>query len=189
MVDHSKRGLLGLMAAGAALSVIKPVDALAALPATRTTRPEAKALAFHNLHTGERLKAVFWEKGRYISDALGGFNRILRDHRTGEVHAIDPALFDILHVLQKRMEHAGAINIISGYRSGRSNEMLRGNGGGGVAKKSFHLQGKAIDIAMPGKDLKNLYKAALSLRQGGVGLYTGSGFVHVDTGPVRTWGA
>lgn len=187
MPDQGKRGLLGLMAAGAALSVIKPASALASLPDGRKAVGH-KALSLHNLHTGERLKAVFWEKGRYITDAVSAFNKILRDHRTGEVHTMDPELYHLLATLQTKVEYNGTVDIISGYRSSKSNEMLRSNSGG-VAKKSFHLQGKAIDIAMPGKDLKHVYKAALTMRRGGVGLYTGSGFVHVDTGPVRTWGA
>ena len=110
----------------------------------------------------------------------------LRDHRTGDVHPIDPQLLDLLTHLQQSVDSARAFEVISGYRSPKTNAMLASNSGG-VARKSLHMQGMAIDIRLPGKRLKDLRAAALSLEAGGVGYYPSSDFVHVATGRVRSW--
>lgn len=146
----------------------------------------SKKLSFHNLHTGENLRAEFWAEGKFIPEALGEINRVLRDHRTNEISAIDPALLDLLHALQRKIETKETFHVISGYRSPASNAKLRTHSGG-VATHSLHMSGKAIDIALPGCKLTDLRRAALSLRAGGVGYYPASGFVHVDTGHVRHW--
>lgn len=146
----------------------------------------SKKLSFHNLHTGENLRTEFWAEGKFIPEALGEINRVLRDHRTNEISAIDPALLDLLHALQRKIETKETFHVISGYRSPASNAQLRAHSGG-VATRSLHMSGKAIDIALPGCKLADLRRAALSLRAGGVGYYPASGFVHVDTGRVRQW--
>jgi len=177
-----RRSLLsaGLGLAGAALL---PSAAQAAL-----TRPSGeRALAFHHTHTGETLKTVFWADGGYVAEGLRDLNRLLRDFRTGDVHSIDPALFNLLHRAQTLTGGAGKrFEIISGFRSHKTNEMLRGQSAG-VAKKSLHQQGKAIDVRLPGVDLAHLRKAALALKGGGVGYYPEPQFVHMDTGRVRFW--
>ncbi|MGD2119473.1 MAG: DUF882 domain-containing protein [Chromatiales bacterium] len=174
----SRRRFLGLCAGGVAGMMLKP--SYAAIQA------EEKAINLHNLHTGESLKQVYWAEGQYQQDALAQINKLLRDHRTGEIQPIDPQLLDVLHNLHENMDGKQAFHIISGYRSPKTNSMLRGNSNG-VAKKSLHMQGKAIDLRLPGSDLKQLHKAARSLRAGGVGYYAKSGFIHVDTGRVRYW--
>ncbi len=146
----------------------------------------SKKLSFHNLHTGENLRTEFWAEGKFIPEALGEINRVLRDHRTNEISAIDPALLDLLHALQRKIETKETFHVISGYRSPASNAQLRAHSGG-VATRSLHMSGKAIDIALPGCKLADLRRAALSLRAGGVGYYPASGFVHVDIGRVRQW--
>ncbi len=146
----------------------------------------AKTLSFHNLHTGENLRTEFWAEGQFIPEALGQINRVLRDHRTNEISTIDPTLLDLLHALQRKIETQETFHVISGYRSPASNAKLRAQSGG-VANRSLHMSGKAIDIALPGTRLTDLRRAALSLRAGGVGYYPASGFVHVDTGRVRQW--
>ncbi len=146
----------------------------------------SKTLSLHNLHTGESLRTEFWAKGQFIPDALGQINRVLRDHRTNEIRPIDPELLDLLYALQRRIETRETFQVISGYRSPASNAKLRARSGG-VATRSLHMQGKAIDIALPGCKLPDLRRAALGLRAGGVGYYPASGFVHVDTGRVRQW--
>jgi uncharacterized protein YcbK (DUF882 family) len=146
----------------------------------------SKKLSFHNLHTGEKLQSEFWAEGKFIPEALGQINRVLRDHRTNEISAIDPALLGLLHALQRKTGTQEAFHVISGYRSPASNAKLRAQSGG-VASRSLHMDGKAIDIALPGCRLSDLRRAALSLRAGGVGYYPASGFVHVDTGRVRQW--
>ncbi len=152
---------------------------------TPRTEPE-RSIAFQNLHTGEKLKTVYWAKGDYITDSLKDIERILRDHRTGDKHAIDPHLLDILTAVQLKTGTNKPFQIISGYRSPKTNKLLNSTTSG-VAKKSLHMQGKAVDIRIPGYDLHQLRRVALSLKAGGVGYYPKSNFVHLDTGRVRHW--
>lgn len=148
--------------------------------------PTERRLAFLNLHTGEKLSATYWAQGDYIPDELAAINKILRDHRNNEIAAIDSQLLDMLYVLQNHVEKVAPYHIISGYRSPQTNKLLR-NKSTGVAKRSLHMQGKAVDIRLPGVELKHLQQAALSLRAGGVGYYPKSQFIHVDTGRPRFW--
>ncbi len=151
----------------------------------KTAQPAARALSFYNLHTGERLKTVYWEKGRYIPAALDEINYILRDFRQNEIKPIDRNLLDLLVILRERLHSNENYEVISGYRSPVTNAMLRA-GSEGVASHSLHIDGRAIDIRVPGRSLGVVRAAALSMRQGGVGYYPGR-FVHVDTGRVRWW--
>jgi uncharacterized protein YcbK (DUF882 family) len=148
--------------------------------------PERK-LSLINLHTGEQLTATYWAEGEYQTSELKAINHILRDHRTGDVHRIDNELLDLLNILHRKMGGKQAFDVISGYRSPETNAALRQKSSG-VAKKSFHMAGKAIDIRLPGCQLSELHKAALDCKIGGVGYYPESDFIHVDTGPVRRWG-
>lgn len=177
--DVSRRAFLGCGIAAAAIFTAGPAWAAIAKQPVRT-------LGFHNTHTGESLKTIYWEQGVYIPEALDEINVVLRDHRTGDVHPIDPKLLDLLTHLQQSADSAGAFEVISGYRSPKTNAALASNGNG-VAKKSLHMQGMAIDIRLPGKRLNDLRAAALSLKAGGVGYYPRSDFIHVDTGRVRSW--
>jgi len=176
----SRRRLLGWsLAAGSALLI----------PGTRAASAAsapARQLAFHCLHTGASVSAIYWEGGRYLADGLAEIDYVLRDFRTGEVRGIDPELLDLLHRLRVAMECNRPIDVISGYRSPETNAMLarRSNG---VAKNSYHVKGMAIDLRLPDRNLKDLRTAALALAGGGVGYYPKSDFVHMDTGPVRTW--
>ena len=181
----TRRGFLKRVAAAGALGAIGS-KAFAALPGPVTTPAPVRELGFLNLHTGEKLRVPYWENGRYLQDALAEINHVLRDHRANAVHAIDTALLDLLARLQKTVGNSRAFEVISGYRAPSSNEMLRARSSG-VAQGSMHLQGKAIDIRLPGSDLLTLHKAAVSLKGGGVGLYRGSNFIHVDTGRGRYW--
>ena len=147
---------------------------------------EPRRAVLDNLHTGERFNEVYYANGSYLPDALAEATRVMRDWRTGDEHFIDPTLFDALNAIRGRVESRAPFQIISGYRSPRTNAMLRGQGHG-VAENSQHLLGKAIDIRIEGVDLRNLKNAALDLGAGGVGYYPSSNFVHVDTGRVRQW--
>ncbi|MES9901207.1 MAG: DUF882 domain-containing protein [Sedimenticola sp.] len=147
--------------------------------------PERR-LSFHHTHTGEKLKVTYWAAGEYLSDGLGEINHLLRDHRTDDTHPIDPELLNLLHHLQQQLDTWRPFHIISGYRSPKTNNMLRSRSSG-VAKQSLHMKGKAIDIRLPGHDLRQLQRAAKAQKAGGVGLYSGSNFVHLDTGRVRYW--
>jgi uncharacterized protein YcbK (DUF882 family) len=149
---------------------------------------DVRSLAFDNLHTGERLVTEYWAQGEYIPDALAQVNHVLRDFRSGEVHTIAPQLLDLLAMLHGRLETSAPFSVISGYRSPATNAMLRGeNEHSGVASKSLHMQGMAIDIRVTGRPLAGLRDIALAAQAGGVGYYPASDFVHVDVGRVRRW--
>ena len=175
----SRRRFLQLSAGAAAGLLIAPAHA-------GLTRHGQRALSLRNLHTGEKLTRTYWADGQYLEEPLADLNHLLRDYRTDEMHPMDPQLFDVLHRLQQKVGSKRSFEIISGYRSPKTNAMLRSNSSG-VAKKSLHMQGKAMDIRLPGQELAQLRKAALSLRAGGVGYYPKSNFLHVDTGRVRYW--
>ncbi len=145
-----------------------------------------RSVALDNLHTGEKIEAVYWEDGDYIPDVLDAVNIQLRDYRTGDVYPIHPQLLDLLDDLNSLTGTQGKFEVISGYRSAATNALLRERSEE-VAKHSFHMSGMAIDIRLPDVDLARLHAAALSLGRGGVGYYPYSNFVHVDVGPVRTW--
>lgn len=158
-----------------------------AVPRFAWAAAPARKLSLYHLHTGETLRLTYAEHGKIIPAAMHELNHFLRDWRTGNAHPIDPALLDQLYALQQKVETPGAYHVICGYRSPKTNDMLHAKSDG-VASHSLHLEGRAIDISLPGKDLAHLRKAALSLRAGGVGYYPGSGFIHLDTGRVRSWG-
>ena len=149
-------------------------------------RPAVKSLAFHNLHTGERVEAAYWRAGSYVVEARAEIDTVLRDFRTGDIAPIDPRLLDLLHALRQRLDTDAPFHVISGYRSPATNAALAAKSGG-VAKKSLHMQGMAIDIRLPGRDLKAVWREARGMRRGGVGLYAKSDFVHLDVGRVRYW--
>jgi uncharacterized protein YcbK (DUF882 family) len=144
-------------------------------------------LRLYHTHTGERIDIVYRIGDHYLPEAEDKLDHFLRDHRTGDVKHYDPHVFDILSDVAAAVGHRnGEIDIICGYRTPWSNEFLRARSAG-VAKNSQHMQAHAIDIRIPGVDTLKLRDAALALGRGGVGYYPRSGFVHVDTGRVRTW--
>ncbi|WP_337188833.1 DUF882 domain-containing protein [Phenylobacterium sp.] len=147
---------------------------------------EPRRAVLHNLHTGDAFNDVYYANGSYLPDALAAANRVMRDWRTGDEHFIDPGLFDALHAIQSKLETPRPFQIISGYRSPRTNAMLAGRSKG-VATNSQHTLGKAIDVRLQGVELSRLRDAALAVGAGGVGFYPVSDFVHVDTGRVRQW--
>ena len=148
--------------------------------------PPDRDLSFYNIHTGESAAVEYCQSGCLVPPSLEKINHLLRDHRTGEVKEIDVRLLDLLHGLARKAGADRPYHVISGYRSPRTNALLRANGRG-VAERSQHLLGRAVDIRVPGLKLQDLYRAAVSLRGGGVGIYPESDFVHVDIGRVRTW--
>ncbi len=174
------RHSLGLAAVGAA-----PKLALASAPGAMGL---AKELAFNHTHTRERLSLVYALGPQYLSDSLGQLNHFLRDHYSGTVGQMDPLLFDQLHHVRTLLGARMPFEVISGYRCPETNDRLRNTRGGGVAKRSMHMEGRAIDVRLPGVPLAELRDAALSLQAGGVGYYPAEQFVHLDTGRVRHWG-
>jgi uncharacterized protein YcbK (DUF882 family) len=176
----SRRGFLTSLA-GAAMTLAAPgVIASVAAPV------RDRELSFYNTHTGEKLSATFWSDGSYLDDGIEQISWLLRDHRANSASPIDPKLLDLLYQLQTKVEHQGEFHVISGYRSPATNDMLSKRSSG-VAKRSYHMLGQAIDIRLPGFDTRQLHKAAKSLKGGGVGYYARSDFVHIDVGRVRYW--
>ena len=174
-----RRAVLRLGIAGLAGLVSSP--ALAALGT-----PPARTLSLHNLHTGETIRTTFWADGAFQPAALRDIDFVLRDFRTGDVTEIDRELLVVLHDLARLTDTKTPFEVISGYRSPKTNAALA-NSSTGVAKKSLHMQGMAIDVRLPGLRLRHLRDAAKELKAGGVGYYPKSNFVHLDTGRVRYW--
>ena len=151
-------------------------------------KTDARALSFFHTHTGKRLEVVYWRNGRYDASALRKVNHFLSDFRTGDIVEIDPQLLDIIYDVRASLGSDATYQVISAYRSPKTNEMLRSRSKKtGVARKSQHLLGKAIDVRLEGVPTVELRDAAIRLQRGGVGYYEGSDFVHMDTGRVRRW--
>lgn len=144
-----------------------------------------KSLRFYNTHTLETVNTTFFDGG-FSTDGLAAINHILRDHRTGDVTEMDTELLFLLHDVQAKLGTHEPFHIISGYRSPQSNALLRSQSNG-VAKHSYHMQGMAIDVRLPGMDTYAIRTAAKEMERGGVGYYAESDFTHMDTGPVRSW--
>ncbi|MEM6811770.1 MAG: DUF882 domain-containing protein [Pseudomonadota bacterium] len=148
----------------------------------------ARRLSFRNTHTGESFSGVYRVGDKYLPDAFSQINTVLRDFRTNQVFPMDPQLLDYLYTVHKMTGEQKPFQIISGYRSPKTNNMLRGRSKkSGVAKKSFHMKGQAIDFRMEGFSTSRLRNIAVALKAGGVGYYPKSNFLHIDTGNVRSW--
>jgi uncharacterized protein YcbK (DUF882 family) len=145
-----------------------------------------KRVALLNLHTDERLDIEYLRNGAYVPEALSAIEVLLRDFRTGDRHAIDPALMDYLVQVAHAVGVDPAFSVISGYRSPLTNARLHEQSAG-VARHSLHMEGRAIDVRIIGVDCADLAARALDLKRGGVGYYRASNFVHLDTGAFRTW--
>ncbi|MEW5909108.1 MAG: DUF882 domain-containing protein [Thermodesulfobacteriota bacterium] len=162
-----------------------PFPVQAAIKSNHFTR---KSLYLFNPHTDESLDVVYYENGRYVSDALEAVNHIFRDYRIDEIKKIHTGLLDYLFAIsnQLKLDSTAPFHIVSGYRSPQTNAVMRKRSRK-VAKNSYHIKGKAVDIRLPEYSTSLLRKAAMSLSMGGVGYYPKSNFVHVDVGDVRFW--
>ena len=145
-----------------------------------------RKLSFYNTHTGEHLTVIYKKGDYYVPESLEKINYVLRDHRTGLVHLIDPKLMDYLYDLLTEVGNHGEVHIISGYRAPETNTKLRKRSKG-VAAGSLHMKGKALDFRLPGTDTAVLRDKALTMKRGGVGYYKKSDFIQIDTGRVRRW--
>ncbi|MFN3614055.1 MAG: DUF882 domain-containing protein, partial [Rubrimonas sp.] len=168
----------GPVAPGAA-SGARPSASVAASPASG-----ARRIAMVNAHTGERIDIEYMRRGRYVEAALAEFARFSRDWRENAVEPIDPKVIDIAHALWVRLGADAPLTLLSGYRTPKTNRRLPG-----AARDSLHLQGRALDLAHPKQPAGRLIAIAQSLGAGGVGAYSASGFVHIDSGPMRVWGS
>jgi len=179
MTKHSKRLLVltALLSVAVMGSMIKP---------TKVRAADARQLAFYHTHTRRSISVVYYQNGEYVESALDEINRFLMDFRTGEATEINPELLDLLHDVRNELGSEQVYEVISAYRSAKTNEMLRATTRG-VAKKSHHVKGNAIDVRLRGIRTKTLRETALRMERGGVGYYPNSDFVHMDMGPVRQW--
>ncbi len=179
----SRRSLLiGAGAAGAAIMTAGVAGA-----ASPRRHNGVRSLAFDNTWTGEKVRVTYYENGRYIEDAMHALDRMMRDHLNNTVVEMDPRLYDLLADLHALMDSSQPFQLISGYRSPETNTMLA-NKSRAVARNSFHLRGWAADVRLQGRDLRQLAMGAISLKRGGVGMYSRrSNFIHVDSGPIRKW--
>lgn len=177
-----RRRFIRQVACGSLLTLGAPMLAEAA----KGRFPSHKTLLLKHAHTGDKIKLTYFEKGRYIKDALHEVNLLFRDYRSGKVHPIDIALLDQLYDIKQLIGVNRPIQVVCGYRSPFTNAMLHEHNSG-VATNSLHMQGRAVDIRIEGCQTRQIRNAALALRKGGVGYYEKSDFVHIDTGKFRTW--
>jgi uncharacterized protein YcbK (DUF882 family) len=156
------------------------------VPASVLAAPsKPKPLSFYHTHTGEKI-SVDYSPETYKGSMRRALEYFLRDFRTDEVHPIDRRLLDVLAAIQQNCSSHSCYEIISGYRSAKTNASLRKKSNG-VANKSYHIQGRAMDIRLAGLDTKVLRDLAVKFNSGGVGFYPKSDFVHIDTGRKRIW--
>jgi uncharacterized protein YcbK (DUF882 family) len=153
-------------------------------PPLDTTSPRSLSLVSFN--TQETLTVTYWSNGAYHRDALDKLNHFLRDSRDNALTEMDPLLFDVLWHTMQIVGYGGSIEVLSAFRSPTTNAWLA-SVSRGVARDSQHMNGNAMDIRFPGVPVFKIRQAARSLNMGGVGFYPRSGFVHLDTGPVRYW--
>ncbi|MDH3303689.1 MAG: DUF882 domain-containing protein [Gammaproteobacteria bacterium] len=149
---------------------------------------DARELSFYHTHTGKRLDIVYARNGHYVPSALEEINNFLFDFRTGDTVAMDPELLDLIYDVREALGSDSTYQVVSAYRSPKTNEMLRGKSqNSGVARKSQHILGKAIDVRLEGVKTQKLRDQAIAMKRGGVGYYEASDFVHMDTGRIRRW--
>ena len=180
----SRRGLLGAFAATAITAAPTYSNAAGFLRGGGDIR----RIKMYSGRTGESIDTIYWIEGQYIGDAITEVNRFFRDWRNGQTHQIDTRTVDIIAATQNLLDSDQPYTLISGYRSPQTNAMLRSNSSG-VARNSLHLQGKAADLRMQGRSVSQMARAAAACNAGGVGRYSGSNFVHVYCGVVRSWGS
>jgi uncharacterized protein YcbK (DUF882 family) len=184
-----------VLRAGGALAGMSAASLLARTARSREAASEhtgtqnaaaARRISLLNLHTNEHLEIEYFRDGAYLPDAMSAIEVLLRDFRNGERHPMDPPLMDYLVEVAHTLGTDPAFSVISGYRSPQTNAALHEHSTG-VAQHSLHMQGRAIDVRMNGIDCADLAAHALAMKRGGVGYYRASNFVHLDTGPFRTW--
>ncbi len=181
-------GLISALTAKMARMTAAAVAVGFAMLAPSQALAETRTLKIYHVHLNERSEITYKRDGKYLKDGLNKLNRALRDWRRNEPTKMDPALFDVIWEVYRKTGARGYINVIGGYRSPATNSMLRKRSNG-VAEKSQHIRGKAMDFYIPGVSLKALRYAGLKVQAGGVGYYptSGSPFVHMDVGNVRHW--
>ena len=148
---------------------------------------DIRKIRLYSRRSGERVDTVYWIDGEYIKEAVREISRIMRDWRRNEIKNIDLRTIDIMAASHSILDTSEPFQLLSGYRSPQTNAMLRRRSRL-VAKKSLHMSGQAADLRLSSKSARQISRAALACRAGGVGTYSRSNFVHMDCGPLRAWG-
>ena len=180
----SRRGLLRAFAATAIAATPTFSQAAGFLRGAGDIR----RISMYSGRTGERIDTIYWIEGEYIGEALAEISHFMRDWRTGSAKTIDTRTIDIITAAHRLMDVSEPYMMLSGYRSPQTNAMLR-NQSSGVARNSLHMAGQAADLRLSSRSVSQIAQAAAACRAGGVGRYSGSNFVHMDCGSVRTWGS
>lgn len=180
----TRRGLLGAFAATVVTAAPSYPNAAGFLRGAGDIR----RLRMTSPRTGERIDTIYWIEGDYIKDALREITLFMRDWRTDQTKTIDTRTIDIMAASHNLLEADEPYMLLSGYRSPKTNAMLRRRSSG-VAKNSRHMNGEAADLRLTSRSVAQMYRAALACKGGGVGRYSRSDFVHMDCGPVRSWGS
>lgn len=141
----------------------------------------------YSQRTGESIDMIYWIEGKYIKPALAEINYFMRDWRQDEATNIDTRTIDIITASHNLLDVSEPFMLLSGYRTPKTNRLLRSRSRG-VAKNSLHMVGQAADLRLKSRSVSQMAKAAASCNAGGVGRYSRSNFVHMDCGPVRSWG-
>lgn len=179
----TRRGILGAFAA----TVVTAAPTYSNAAGFLRGGGDIRRIKMYSGRTGERIDMIYWIEGKYIRDAVKEVNYFMRDWRTDDVYKMDLRNIDIMAAAHNLLDADQPYMLLSGYRSPKTNAMLRARSGG-VAKKSLHMRGQAADLRLSGHSVGQVSKAASACRGGGVGRYSGSNFVHMDCGTVRTWG-
>lgn len=179
----TRRGLLGAFAATAVTAAPMYANAAGFLRGGGDVR----RVAMYSGRTGETINMIYWIEGKYIKDALKEINHFMRDWRTDQAITIDTRTVDIMAAAHGLLDVREPYMMLSGYRSPKTNAMLRARSSG-VAKNSLHMKGQAADLRLKSRSVNQMFKAAVACNGGGVGKYSGSNFVHMDCGVVRSWG-
>lgn len=180
----SRRGLLGIFAATAVIAAPTYANAFGFLKGGGDIR----RIRMYSGRTGETLDTIYWIEGKYIPEAMAEVSHFMRDWRTNTKVGIDPRAIDIMAASHRLMDASEPYTMLSGYRSPKTNAMLRGQSSG-VASNSLHMKGQAADLRLKSRSVSQMARAAKACEAGGVGTYSRSNFVHMDCGSVRTWGA
>ena len=179
----SRRFLLGAFAA----TLVSAAPTFSKAAGFLRRSGDIRSLNMYSKRSGERVNTVYWIDGHYIPEAIDEINRIMRDWRRNEIKQIDLRTIDIMAASHRLLDTDEPYQLLSGYRSAKTNALLRRQSRL-VAKKSLHISGQAADLRLSSRSVRQLSKAANSCTAGGVGRYSRSNFVHVDCGPLRSWG-
>lgn len=179
----SRRALLGAFAA----TTVAAAPTFTAAAGYNRGAGDIRRIKMYSARTGEKIDMIYWIEGDYIKDAVKEVHHFMRDWRTGDVKFIDLRTIDIMAASHNLLDVSEPYMLLSGYRSPKTNAMLRRRSGG-VAKNSLHMKGQAADLRLASRSVGQVSRAAMSCRGGGVGRYSGSNFTHMDCGPVRSWG-